>query len=305
VAIGGNTNARPTRANAAQYPNETHAADLALYGCATVYLMRKDCEVMRSAVHENDLYLTIFGGGVHRRGNLLEARIVGNISKALSWSVVLSALVAAACGDQPQEQLGATASALELPIVDCQTAQATCLIGAKSPQDALQCNSTFGKCLLDAGPKLVGIDLAVADCQIKAQQCVLKGGVSAVAGCRTQFEACVNGAGDSDDAGVAMPTQPGAGSFPGLPGLPGSNGGRPTFPGFPGMNGMSPGLPGAGSAPGASCFSALNACVRGGTRPADCATQARKCLGGQGAAGAAAPSAGAGAGGAPSEFRTP
>jgi hypothetical protein len=235
----------------------------------------------------------------------LEASIVRHISNAVLLSAVLGALVGVSCGDQPKDQLGVATSALELPIVDCQTAQATCLFGAKSPQDALQCNNTFGKCLLDAGPKLAGINLAVADCQVKAQQCVLAGGVSAVASCRTKFQSCVDGAGNDSDAGVATPTQPGTGGLPGLPGLPGT---RPTFPGFPraGVGGTLPGFPAGGmpsGAPGASCFSALNACVRGGTPAATCATQARMCLAGQGAAGAAAPTAGAG--GAPAEFPTP
>lgn len=244
-----------------------------------------------------------------------------HFSNALSLSAVLGALVGVGCGTQPTDAVSKTISPLELPIVDCQTAQATCLFGAKSPQDALQCNDTFGKCLLAAGPKLAGINVAVADCQTKAQQCVVTGGIASVASCRTQFESCVNSAGDSD-AGVSTTPPSGPGGFPGLPGLPGANGGLPTFPGFPGagVGGTLPGFPGAGlpgvglpgggllgGAPGASCFSALNACVRGGTRPADCATQARACLGGQGAAGAAAPSAGAGgaAGAAPTETTTP
>jgi hypothetical protein len=242
---------------------------------------------------------------------------VRHFSNALSLSAVLGALVGVGCGSQPTDAVSKTISPLELPIVDCQTAQATCLFGAKSPQDALQCNDTFGKCLLAAGPKLAGINAAVVDCQTKAQQCVVTGGVASVAKCRTEFESCVNGAGDSD-AGVSTTPPSGPGGFPGLPGA-----GLPTFPGFPGAGtgGTLPGLPGGGlpggglpggglpgggllgGAPGATCFSALNACVRGGMRPADCATQARACLGGQGAAGAAAPAAGAG--GSPSESTTP
>jgi hypothetical protein len=237
---------------------------------------------------------------------------VRHFSNALLLSASLSALVGVGCGTQPTDAVSKTTSPLELPIIDCQTAQAKCLFGAKSPQDALQCNDSFGKCLMDAGPKLANINVAIADCQTKAQQCVLTGGVTSVAMCRTQFATCIDSAGDSD-AGVSSPPQPGAG-LPGLPGLPGASGGRPTFPGFPGagVGGTLPGFPGGGlpggglpgGAPGASCFSSLNACVRGGTRPADCATQARACLGGQGAAGAAAPRAGAG-GAAPTETTTP
>jgi hypothetical protein len=246
--------------------------------------------------------------------SLWRRSIVRHFSNALSLSAVIGALVGVGCGTQPSDAVSKTTSPLELPIVDCQTAQAKCLLGSKSPQDALQCNDTFGKCLIAAGPKLANIGVTLVDCQAKAQQCVLKGGVAAVANCRMQFQSCIDEAGDSD-AGVSTPSQPGTG----LPGLPGANGGLPAFPGFPGagVGGTLPGFPGGGlpgaglpgggllgGTPGATCFTSLTACVRGGTRPADCATQARACLGGQGAAGAAAPSVGA-AGAAPSESTTP
>jgi hypothetical protein len=193
------------------------------------------------------------------------------VSKLSTYGALgLAGLSFGACSQGQKSNAGpeisAIGSALEDPVADCQSEQATCLGAAADRAAAVQCTAAFRECLggaAEVGQQLVA---ALESCREKAAACAVQGGATGASACRDEYDTCVSAASSggaqppADDAGTpteppppaagsAAPQGPGIPGRPGAPGLPGRRlpfagaggiGGLPTLPGFPR-------LPGAGS----------------------------------------------------------
>jgi hypothetical protein len=160
-------------------------------------------------------------------------------------------------------------SALENPIIDCQTAAADCVVNASDLDARIACNDTLAQCQQDAATKAQNIAQQVEACRADGRVCLRNGTDHET--CRDNYEACaqaaLNGGGASADAGTASDD---AGSSTDLPSLDGGV----SLPGHPGQGSPGlPGLPGLGLG-GVDAGSALDNLPE----PVKCTIELRLCI---------------------------
>jgi hypothetical protein len=161
-----------------------------------------------------------------------------NFFRAAAPATILFSLLGGGCGssddqaDTKQEDFARPAglqSALETPIIDCQSAALDCREAATDLAGRRACNDTLAQCLSDAADATQGIAQTAESCRDEGLTCLRDGTEPST--CRDSYEACVDAAlngGSSDDAGsdpdpvdpVTPPSLDADGGV--LPQLPGS-----------------------------------------------------------------------------------
>jgi hypothetical protein len=233
-----------------------------------------------------------------------------SIPSAHAWLACV--LAAAACSSSdPMPSSEALGSALENPIIACQSRFNAC--PRATPSQALQCDATMRTCLQGVASWLQQSRQLLQQCSVDAEKCrIAKPGAGSEL-CRMQFESCITplfssgeDAGIDDDggaptgvagsgaagSGMKHPSGPSSGTagrgpglapgfptFPPLPGLPT----RPIQPGLPFGSGSTmaagSGAPTAAAGAPTNCMSDMLQCmVPPGANLGDCAMHARECL---------------------------